>query len=120
MGQILTSFELLGDVEILLQMRVFSTYTVIALDQERQVFQLTADYGGMDCKSVLTPMVVHMKLENSKDPPQATIPFMQLAGSPLWIARHTHPEVMQSVVYLILFCTCSTCDHYLRIYVSNT
>lgn len=82
----------------------------IALDQERHIPPLAADYGFLDRKSALASLVVHTNLNKSLNPAQVAIPFRQLVGSLLWIARHTHPEVMQLVAYLAQFCPCYARD----------
>mmetsp|Transcript_43485 Transcript_43485/g.81431 ORF Transcript_43485/g.81431 Transcript_43485/m.81431 type:complete len:398 (+) Transcript_43485:385-1578(+) len=105
--------KLIGDVTHLLQMRITRVHNVMTLDQERQISVLAAEYGVLDCKSVLTPMSAHLDLQKGEDAPAATIPFRQLVGALLWIGRHTHPEIMQPVVYLAQFCTCYGRDHFL-------
>lgn len=54
---------------------------------------------------MLMPMVVHTDLRCLPDLPQVCISLMQLVGYLFLIVGHTHPEVMQSVVYLAHFCT---------------
>lgn len=58
-------------------------------DQERQISKLTADYDVLEFKSVMTLMVVHLDLEKSHDPPQATIP--QANGGVDALDRQTYP-----------------------------
>lgn len=94
-------------------MKIVRTTSTVCPDQERQITQLVADYGVAECKPMLTPMVFHIDLEKSTKSSHACIPFWQLTGSLLRIARHTHPEVMQSVIYLAQFCTCFSRDHFL-------
>lgn len=94
-------------------MRTVNSDACIKLDQERHISQLAADYGVLDHKSVLTHMVVLANLQKSPDLPQAAIPFKQLVGLLLCIARHTHPAVMQPVAYLAQFCTCHARNHFL-------
>lgn len=54
-----------------------------------------------------------MDLVKIAAPRAGSIPFRQLIGALLWVARHTHPQVMQPVVYLTQFCTCYGRDHFL-------
>lgn len=75
----------------LLQMRIVQTEVCISLDQERQIPQLASEYGVANCKPMKTPMVVHTDHKKFLDPPRAAIPFRQVVGSLLWIARHMHP-----------------------------
>lgn len=51
--------------------------------------KLAAVHAVADSKSILTPMVGHADLKINSDPPQAAIPFGQLAGLLLWLAAYT-------------------------------
>jgi len=99
--------KLIGDVTHLLQMRITRINNVVGMDQDRQIIVLATEYG------VLTPMSTHLDLAKGKDTLVASLPFKHLVGALLWIGRHTHPEIMQLVVYLAQFCTCYDRDRFL-------
>lgn len=94
-------------------MRITRQHHVICLDHERQIDLLATEYGVTDCKSTLTPMATHLDLVKLTTPPPAYVPFRQLVGALIWVARQTHHEITQPVVYLALLCTCFGKDHFL-------
>lgn len=67
---------------------------------------MSVQYDVLIHKLVLTHMSAHMDLTKMTSPYDASIPFIQIVGAILWLARHTRPEIMQSVLYLTQFCTC--------------
>lgn len=85
----------------------------MCLEQEFQIILHTAEYGVGNCKPVLAQMRTHMVPPKKRVTPAAVVPNHQLIGALLWIARHSHPGVMQSVVKLSQFCTGYAHDYFL-------
>jgi hypothetical protein len=53
----------------------------------------------------------NLKLQPAESP-DTTLPYRNLTGSLLWIARNTRPDIMFAVIYLCRFANCYQAQHY--------
>jgi len=101
----------LGVVNHLLKMSVDWSPDVCRLGQELQIAELVEKYGLTTAKPVHTPMETGLHLPRP-DTCTSTLPYRQLCGSLLWIARNTRPDIYYHVIYLSQFSSCYGEEHF--------
>lgn len=107
----------LGNVTNLLQIQLIRSQSKLCLDQNRYVVQLATEHvvklTVLDKKKLL-PWNHILTWWKSNETHLLHVPFRQLVGSLLWIARHAH-HIMQPVACQAQFHTCNDRSHYLAI-----
>ena len=103
----------LGAVTNLLQMGIEFTESQVSLSQHRQIEELAKEYSLTEAKPMYSPMEAGLKLTKLPNTEVAFhLPFRQLLGALLWLARCTRPDIYYSVIYLSQFTNCYGEQHY--------
>ena len=74
----------------------------LTISQSRNVNALAEKHGLVGCKTIQTPMEKGLSLEPAAVC-DASLPFRELLGSLLWLARGTRPDISFAVGYLSQF-----------------
>ena len=103
----------LGVLDHILQMGVTwnKDFTTVSLSQERHINKLADEHGLTDCKPIHTPAETGLQLQPAASP-DLTLPFRNLIGGLLWIARATRPDIVYIVIYLSRFSTSYDATHF--------
>ena len=103
----------LGVVSHLLQMAIewAPDGKSLTISQSRNINALAEKHGLVGCKTIQTPMEKGLSLEPSAVC-DASLPYRELLGSLLWVARCTRPDIMYAVIYLSRFSACYDSQHF--------
>ena len=104
--------ELKGELSSMLQMSVTRVGDTFELHQRRQIEAIIEEHNeDMNSKTVRSPMEKGLNLtkDTEMDP---KLPYRQLLGQLLWIARCTRPDILFPVQYLSQFAHCAAKDHW--------
>lgn len=78
----------------------------IAIDQEKYIKDMLKRFKMEDCNAVSTPMEMKCKLTKPDIEDAIEVPFQELIGSLLFLARVTRPDILYAVNYLSKFNNC--------------
>lgn len=95
----------LGPARHVLGMRLRRDKNIIYLDQEQYVLNVLKDFDMTDCKPVITPMEVGLKLEKASDS-DCKLPYQVLIGCLNYLAQSTRPDIAHAVSVLSQFNSC--------------
>jgi len=103
----------LGILDHLLQMSIEwqPFYKGVSISQERYIRETAEKYSLLDCKSMQTPMDKNLRLDPA-DVCDTSLPYRNLIGALLWIARASRPDILFAVIYLSKFATCHGEQHF--------
>ena len=102
----------MGVVEHVLQMTVDWTADTCSIGQERQITELLEKYDMRDHRPVQTPMEAGLYLFPCADSVLSSLPYRELLGALLWLARCTRPDIFYAIIYLARFSSCYGATHY--------
>jgi len=104
--------NVLGKLSHFMQMAVDFTDTETTLSQQRTIDELAAEYHMLNCKpNTVTPLAENINL-NKLETFDPQLPYRNLLGSLLWLARGTRPDISYAVSYLSQFCNCYGEEHF--------
>jgi hypothetical protein len=96
--------NLLGDLKHFMQMSIAFDNNQITISQQRTIEELAIEYHLENCKpNTQTPMASNLELVHF-DEFDPNLPYRNLLGSLLWLARGTRPDISFAVGYLSQFC----------------
>ena len=103
----------LGELDHILQMGVYwnKDRTEVSFSQKKHIEKVAAHYGLTNCKPKYIPMSTDKELKKG-EPMDSTLPYLNLLGSLMWVARCTRPDVQFCVNYLAQFSHCYTMEHF--------
>jgi hypothetical protein len=103
----------LGELDHILQMGVYwnEDRTSVAFSQQKHIEKLVTKYGIANAKPKYIPMSPEIDLKKDQ-PMDPELPYLNLLGGLMWIARCTRPDIQFSVNYLAQFSHCYTLEHY--------
>ena len=101
-----------GELSNMLQMSVSRVEDTFVMHQRRQIEEIIEQHSeDMNSKTVTSPMEKNLNLtKNSEKDPK--LPYRQLLGQLLWIARCTRPDILFAVQYLSQFAHCAGREHW--------
>ena len=101
-----------GELSNMLQMSVSRVEDTFVMHQRRQIEEIIEQHSeDMNSKTVTSPMEKNLNLtKNSEKDPK--LPYRQLLGQLLWIARCTRPDILFAVQYLSQFANCAGREHW--------
>ena len=110
-----TTFEItnLGVLSNLLQMKVEwqPFHKGVSISQPRYIKDTAERYGILGCKPMQTPMEKNLNLTRAIVC-DTSLPYRNLIGALLWIARATRPDINFAVIYLSTFLSCYDERHF--------
>lgn len=103
----------LGILDHLLQMSIeWQPFNKgVSISQQRYIRETAEKYGLLDCKPMQTPMDKNLHLESAAVC-DTSLPYRNLIGALLWIARASRPDILFAVIYLSKFATCHDEQHF--------
>ena len=104
-----------GELSNMLQMSVTRVEDTFVMHQRRQIEEILEQHSeDMNSKTVTSPMEKSLNLtKTSENDPK--LPYRQLLGQLLWIARCTRPDIMFAVQYLSQFAHCACREHWMAL-----
>lgn len=82
-------------------LRLLAVMEPICIDQERKTTLLCKDFNVLGCEPVVTPMQAYSDSHKSESRLVAWVPFQQVIGFHVLIARCSHSQIMRAVAYLV-------------------
>ena len=106
----------LGELDHILQMGVYwnENRTEVSFSQKKHIEKVAARYGITNCKPKYIPMSTDKELKKGQ-PMDVHLPYLNLLGSLMWIARCTRPDIQYCVNYLAQFSHCYTTEHFIAL-----
>jgi hypothetical protein len=95
----------LGPAKHVLGMRLRRKNGELFLDQEQYILNVLKEFEMTDCKPVVTPMEVGLKLEKASNS-DCNLPYQNLIGCLNYIALNTRPDISHVVSILSQFNSC--------------
>lgn len=84
----------------------------ISIDQKKYIHNMIDRFNMRDCNPVLTPMELQCKLSKTAKKDMIDVPYQELIGSLLFLARITRPDIIYAVNYLSSFNNCHSQEHW--------
>lgn len=109
----MATFEMkdIGPVQDFVGIEINQTHNTITLKQGKYVEKLLAKFKMEECKSCVTPIEPHLKLEKLAKCDES-LPYQNLIGSLMFLAVATRPDIMFAVSYLSQFNNCYGTEHF--------
>jgi len=83
----------------------------VSISQRRYIMETAEKYNIDSCKPQQTPMEKGLQLTPALVC-DASLPYRNIIGALLWIARGSRPDIMFSVIYLAKFASCHDAQHF--------
>lgn len=101
----------LGQARHVLGMRLRRINDMIYLDQEQYIINVLKEFEMTDCKQVITPMEVGLRLEKATDTDNK-LPYRNLVGCLNYLAQNSRPDIAHAVSVLSQFNSCYNESHF--------
>ena len=87
----------LGEVEVILEIKITRTPNVLKLSQEHYVEKILRKFEHFDCKPVSTPYDPNSQLKEYREHSVAQIEYAQIIGILIYLMNYTRPDIAYAV-----------------------